>query len=93
MSMRAQSAALIHVGKLKFWRGHCAQCDDVKLFRGLKCLSCGWMKPPFVRPTLTREESGMRARKFQKLEKVKKWDRIRYYQRKAAESRAKFEGT
>jgi hypothetical protein len=94
---RAESASMIPDVKLKFRRAHCATCGGEKIFRGIKCTSCGYfLRDENNRVLLHKDlDVGNYGTNLHKKNFTKSItnERVAYYQRKAEESRKKFEGS
>ncbi len=91
MTNSVQSAAIDRQPKRKIYRFNCEPCQKETLFQGFKCLCCGWFRP--LKRAHSRiwnsKESQSRAAERRRLILSAKSE---YLARKAAESRAKFEG-
>jgi hypothetical protein len=87
-----QFAALAPDAPLKFKRMDCEGCAKETIFRGLKCLSCGVIKPLRVRKMYGNYVGQMAGVKTRDYRQQMVLDRIAAAKQKAAESRAKFEG-
>jgi tRNA(Arg) A34 adenosine deaminase TadA len=92
MSMRMQSAAYDSYKPIKLTKRPCPQCAGDTIHKGPKCLICGVIavKVDRVRPILEMQ-NGFKYRALRS--NYIKQERAEYLKRKAAESRAKFEGT
>lgn len=91
---RVESAQLIPDYKLRFRRAECPTCKEEKIFRGVKCTTCGTMLAEFVKPKGRGIDYGRKQTSFKRqLFKQQIYqDRRAYWDQKAAESRAKWEG-
>lgn len=96
-SYRQEKMAVNGDAPLVFRRAHCDVCQEEKIFRGLKCASCGQFKK-LVTPR--GQVAQYQAKKPLTYYVAKTVDRNRarlsdkkaYYARLAEESRKKFEG-
>jgi hypothetical protein len=96
-NMRAETLALASDRPLRFRRKHCETCAEEKLFRGMKCLSCGTMEKfrlPTGQVAHMKEKTKLATYLMRRQNQNHQINRDKYdaFRRAAEESRKKWEG-